>query len=671
MADDHARGEVTPLSRRLCTPPRSRSIDRGNSDMLALAMTSPSLFERKLSLRRLSLRMFFRRVLAGIVVGFAILVISGSAASAHAQLEGSDPGAGDVLAVAPSQVTLTFGEGVEFTANAIQVFDDHLQRVKTGSVAAVGPDGNQLRVALPPGLVRGTYTVSWDVSSGDTHPVSGSFRFSIGAPSAVTGAVPTAARNNLAGLLLGTARGAGYVGLALGPGLLLVVCLLWRPGLGDKGIRRLLYAGLTLLALSTVGEMLLQGVWASGRPLSAIWSSPGTLDTRSHRFDQLHALRLYLLVAFGVALAASLAGRASGSTTSSQTSGAGAAARAPSTPSKRGRATAAQTTTPHTPAGSPWGRLPALAGVAATSAALMATWAFAGHAAVGDAVPLAIAANLTHVFAMTLWLGGLALVALILRPADRSADLATVLPRFSRLAFACVATLVATGTFMAWREVGSLDALTSTEYGRVLLAKLLGVVTLVALGNVARRWVQRHLPSPPRRWIPLGAAGVAPATVMTFRPLEYGQPEVHRLRRGVVAELVIGALVLGLTTALVAIVPARQDLVRPFHRVLNAAGLNVVLDIPTPRVGDAVLHIKVTTTDGRPQPITALSGSIFLVSPRTGPLPLRPRSGGGASSSGSEDVDVNLPGRGEWTLRLSVQTSPIDAAAFSTPVPVS
>jgi len=104
---------------------------------------------------------------------------------------------------------------------------------------------------------------------------------------------------------------------------------------------------------------------------------------------------------------------------------------------------------------------------------------------------------------------------------------------------------------------------------------------------------------------------------------------------------------------------------------LNAAGLNVVLDIPTPRVGDAVLHIKVTTTDGRPQPITALSGSIFLVSPRTGPLPLRPRSGGGASSSGSEDVDVNLPARGEWTLRLSVQTSPIDAAAFSTPVPVS
>jgi Putative copper export protein len=449
----------------------------------------------------------------------------------------------------------------------------------------VNQDSSRLRVALPSGLSRGTYTVSWHVSSDDTHPVSGSFRFSIGAPSTVTGVIPGAARNDVAGLLLGIARGAGYVGLALGPGLLLAVSFLWRQGLEDRGTRRLLYVGLTLLALSTVGEMLFQGVWASGRPLSAIWSSPETLDTRSHRFDQVHALRLYLIVAFGIALAAALPGQLSQSTPSTQAGGA-AAAHKPNARANRERATAPTIA----PARSPRTRLPALIGVAATSAALMATWAFAGHAAVGDAVPLAIAANLTHVVALTLWLGGLALVAVVLRPAARTVDLAAVLPRFSRLAFACVATLVATGTFMAWREVGSLDALISTEYGRVLLVKLLGVLTLVALGNLARRWVQRHLPSPPRSRIPLGAVGVVPATVMTFQPLEYGPQEVRRLRRGILAELGIAAVVLGLTTALVVIVPARQDVVRPFHRVLNAPGLTVVVDVPTPRVGDAILH---------------------------------------------------------------------------------
>jgi hypothetical protein len=95
-----------------------------------------------------------------------------------------------------------------------------------------------------------------------------------------------------------------------------------------------------------------------------------------------------------------------------------------------------------------------------------------------------------------------------------------------------------------------------------------------------------------------------------------------------------------------------------------------VLDIDTPRVGDAVLHVKVTTPDGRPQPIVALSGSISRDSPPAGPLPLRRRSSGGASSSGSEDLEVNLQASGVWTLRLSVQTTPIDATAFSTQLTV-
>jgi len=601
------------------------------------------------------------------VAGLATLLFAGGPASAHAQLEGSDPVAGEVLAGAPSAVTLTFGEPVEFAADAIQVLDDHLRLVTTGPVAAVDRDGSRLRVALRSGLARGTYTVSWDVSSDDTHPVSGSFRFSIGEPSTVTGVVARPARNDAAGLLQGIMRWSGFAGLALGPGLLLVVCFLWLPGLEDRRTRRLLYAGLSLLALSTLGEMLFQGVWASGRPLSAIWSSPETLDTRSRRFDQLHAVRLYLLVAFGIAVAAALSGQRSRPPTSTRPGRAAGSTNRASAQAGRG-----MTTGPRIPsAGPPRGRLPALGAVAATSAALMATWSLAGHAAIGDLVPLAVGANLAHLVAMTLWLGGLALTAVVLLPADRSADLAAVLPRFSRLAFTCVVVVVVSGTYLAWREVGSLGALIATEYGRVLLVKLLGVLTLIVLGNVARRWVQRHLGSAPRRRIPLGAAGVVPATAMTFRPVVYGQPELRRLRRGVLAEVAIAIVVLGLTAALVVIVPAYQDLARPFHRVIRSSGLTMVLDIETPRVGDAILHVKVTGEDGRPQPIMALTGSISLESPPIGPLPLRMPSAGGASSSGIQDIGLNLPARGDWTVRLSVKTTPIDATAFSTRLPVS
>lgn len=641
-----------------------------------------------------------RRVLSAMLVGLALLVAAGSPAFAHARLQSSNPPAGGVLAVAPSRVALTFGEGVESSADAIQVFDDHLRRVRTGPVAVGGASSDQLSVTVPGRLAGGTYTVSWRVSSGDTHPVSGSFRFSIGAPSVVTGVVPEVGRNNLAGLILGVMRGAGYVGLALGPGLLLVVLLLWRPGLGDNGIRRLLYVGLTLLAASTVSEMLLQGVWVSGRAISAIWSSPGALGTGSRTFDQVHAVRLYLLMAFGITLAATLAGQRRGPPPSVAsrplpsaaplTSGLGRTGRvtlavaplAVSVPPARALALSdvpapglpAPDLAVPAPAGSPSARVPARVAVAVAGTALMATWALVGHAAAGEAVPLAIAANLAHVLAMSLWLGGLALIAVILRPGQRSADLSldlvTVLPQFSRLAFGCVATLAATGGLMAVREVGSLEALISTEYGRVLLVKLLAVAVLLALGNVARRWVHRHLPSPPHLLSRPASPGVQPATAMIFPP-DYGDPEVRRLRQGVLAEILVAAAVLTLTAALVVIVPARQDYVRPFHRVLLAPApdVKVVLDIPAPRQGDAVLNVTVTTTDGRPQPVTALTGSVSLVSPRMGPLPLRP--GPAAAPSGSKTLAVSFPAKGTWTLRLSVQTTPTDATAFSTEVPVS
>ena len=596
-----------------------------------------------------------RRAFAVLLVTGAALLVGVPAASAHAELESSSPASNAVLPAAPRQVALVFGEPVERSANSIQMFDDHFQRVPAGPVTAAGSDGSRLSVSLPAGLARGTYTVSWQVSSSDTHPVSGSFRFSVGAPSTVTGRAPTAPHNDLAGLLLGGMRGLGYVGLALGPGLLLVVLGLWAGGLSDRRTKRLLWVGLGLLVTSTMGAQLLQGVWASGQPLSALWSSPGSLNTGSRRLDQLYAVRYFLAFAFVCALMVTVLSRPGTSAAASESQGV--------TPDQRPAPISTQR-----PA---W----ALSLAAVSSAALMATWALAGHAATGSAAPVAISANLLHLMAMSTWLGGLALVAVSLRPASRADDLAEVLPRFSRLAFTCVSLVVLSGTYLAWREVGSVAALRSTEYGRLLLVKLLGVVALIALGNLARHWVQRHLASPPRRPImPPGIAGIAgivPVGEMTFQPVEYGRPELTRLRRGVFAEIGIAGLVLALSSALVVVLPGRQDYVAPFHRTLTTANMRVDLDVPSPRVGDSVLHVTVHSPDGRPLPVTSMRGSIALPSAGLGPLTLQPVSRGGASTTGATDLKVTLPARGIWTLNLSVQTSPLDATAMSAKLPVS
>ena len=606
----------------------------------------------------------FRRALTRVTaVALATLIAlfaMTGVASAHAQLEGSDPPADDIVATAPDHVGLTFGEGVELSTDAIAVFDDHLRRVDNGPVTRVNADANRLQVPLRPGLANGTYTVSWHVSSADTHPVSGTFRFSIGAPSAVTGSVPGTGRNDTAGLLLGVMRVAGYVGLVLAPGLLLVTLLLWPAGLAAAGTRRLLYAGLTLLAGSALGSMLLQGVWASGRSLTTLWSTASALDTHSRRFDTLYALRFYLLVAFGVLLISALSRVA------------------------RANGPAAGRPAADTPVVAPTRPPRVLSAVALiTTLALLATWSLAGHAGAGRQTDAAVAADILHVLAMSVWMGGLVLLTVCLRPADRAGELAAALPRFSRLAFGCVTLLVATGSYQTWREVGSVPALLHTTFGRVLLVKLAGVLGLLVLGNLARRWVQRYLGGGagrsrlPRLMPPSITAHAAGAAVLERtgggdheQPAGYGPPQVRALRRGLHLELLLGLAVLAVTAALVVSVPARDIYVAPFSRTVTAPTLTVAVRIDKPRTGDAVLRLAATTADGRAVPVTGLRGSLSLPSAGLGPLPLRLPTITGAAVDGREQIGLTFPRSGNWTILLTVQTSPTDAVSYSFSVPV-
>ena len=635
---------------------------------------------------RKSRPVLWRVALIALLSALALVGMTG-VASAHAQLEGSDPPSDDVVATAPKAITLTFDERVEPTANAIQVFDDHLHRVDDNRVVRSAAVGNRIQVGLGNSLKNGTYTVSWHVSSADTHPVAGTFHFSIGGPSQVTGTVPGTGRNNLAGVLLGVMRSIGYTGLILGPGVLLVTLALWPAGLATARTRRTLYLGLALLGISALGSMLLEGVWASGRPLSAMWSAPSSLDTHSRRFDTLYALRFYLLIAFGVLLVANL---------SAENRAASRAALRAATRPGRGKRQPVES--------EPW-RIPrwlALGSAIASTLALLATWSLAGHAAAGLQSRLAVAADLAHVLAMTVWLGGLVMLTVSLRPAERVADLARVLPRFSRLAFAAVTVLVVSGTYQTWREVGSIDALRGTSFGRLLLVKLLGVVGLLVLGNLARRWVQRNLavyrPWQLPRLMPQATAGsaasaatagsagsagstgstllLAPAVVLAPAPAvvptgQYGPVELRSLRRGLTFELGLGLAVLALTAALVVSVPSRESYIRPFTQTLSAPGLRVALRIGAPRTGDSVLHLSVRDPGGKAIPVTALRGSLSQPAAALGPLPLRLARARGATGTGAQDVGLTFPEKGHWVLQLTVQTSSFDATSFTVPVDVS
>jgi copper transport protein len=91
-----------------------------------------------------------------------------------------------------------------------------------------------------------------------------------------------------------------------------------------------------------------------------------------------------------------------------------------------------------------------------------------------------------------------------------TADAAQAVIRFSPLALGCVVAMVVTGTYMAWRNIGTLGALTATTYGQLVLAKVVGMCLLIALGYLARRRIADGLQAP--------ATAVPAAEMITVGP---------------------------------------------------------------------------------------------------------------------------------------------------------
>lgn len=371
-----------------------------------------------------------------------VLVLFGGVggASAHAALTGADPQDGSVLKTAPRQVTLTFTESVGLLDDSFRVLDPGNRRVHTGEPGHADGRSDTARVTLPKGLGTGTFTVAWRVVSADSHPVSGAFTFSIGKPSATVAPVPVdPAGDKVSATLYDLARYVAYGGLALLIGAAAFVLVCGFPG----PVRRLLLAGWWTLFLSTFALLLLRGPYERGSgPADAL--DPSVLnETLVSRPGLTLLARLVLLAAVAFY---------------------------PVRADRRERGV--------------------LALGALLTVSLAVTWAAAEHASAGVQVPVAMVSSVLHLLSMAVWLGGLTALLTALYRSAEPLPAATV-NRFSRLALASVAVLVVTGVYQSWRGLGSWDALTSTSYGRILVAKLIAVLCLLAGAAYSRRWAGR------------------------------------------------------------------------------------------------------------------------------------------------------------------------------------
>ena len=124
--------------------------------------------------------------------------------------------------------------------------------------------------------------------------------------------------------------------------------------------------------------------------------------------------------------------------------------------------------------------------------ALVALWplALTGHAAGSSNHDLGANALYVHLVAVTIWVGGLVVLALVRQSLGPS--LSTVVRRYSRMAGVCFAAVLISGVASALLRVTSWSQLAST-YGAVLALKVLAFALLGLAGWQQRRRVLRRL----------------------------------------------------------------------------------------------------------------------------------------------------------------------------------
>lgn len=112
------------------------------------------------------------------------------------------------------------------------------------------------------------------------------------------------------------------------------------------------------------------------------------------------------------------------------------------------------------------------------------TPAITGHTGATDDHQLAVLVVAMHAGSAALWVGGLAAILAFVR---RRELIALVLPRFSRIATACLIGVTVTGVANVVLRLESVGQLVTTGYGWLVIAKTVGLVALAGLGLVTRR----------------------------------------------------------------------------------------------------------------------------------------------------------------------------------------
>lgn len=425
----------------------------------------------------------------------AVLGFGAGIAHAHNSYDSSTPADNDVLEVSPSEWIVSFAKDVPLDSASAEMISADGVRSDLGP-ALPGPQANIVRFALPADLA-GTTGLRWKLVSNDGHVISGRVSFTVdptagistnsssdaNAPAEIEPVFPSWSESSSASEpVRWMVRFAVYLGLLLVGGLVLSELVMARGTLSSRrGSLVLRGAGGTLAIGSLLQVLFLLG---DINDTSVI----GALGKLADSFDSTPLGMTMIRFVTGVAVLGLSFVRVD------------------------------ESDEVHV------SRLLAVlfgifsVGLAYTSHSRSRAWPVLG-----------VPADVVHTAAVTAWLGGLAILLLVVIPVVNDRDALYTFRRFGRAATIAVPVIVATGVVQTLRLHGGITTIFTQSHGRVLLLKLGVVTAMLALANKSRRFNLSRITDEPSRH--------------TTRRRE--------LTRASLAEIAVGGIVVAITAALV------------------------------------------------------------------------------------------------------------------------
>ncbi len=387
-----------------------------------------------------------RRLGAWLLIACVFIILIPKSASAHANVVKSNPTENETLKKAPPVVKIEFDEDIQVSHfNTLFVRDSSGKRVDLKDAHIDKSNKKLLEAGLKENLKNGLYSIQWKAISADGHPIQGVIPFRIGSAEAGTDDIKVEEMDYVPKIDMIVERGILYTSFSLFIGVLLFNLILYKGSESQVQSRskKIIWISLFGIFISLLFNLPLQAkINADVSWLEAFDPLLLKETLQLSVFGYVWITQMALISMFIIVTYFAM---------------------------KREKLSSFKV----------WS-IPILLFIG-----LLVMKAFNSHAYGLKFKEIAVVMDFLHLFAASLWVGGLSSIILLLRKEDgKWAMYWDAIKRFSPWATGTVIVILLTGLFNSTFFIPTIHSLFDTKYGLALLAKILLFVCMGILGII-------------------------------------------------------------------------------------------------------------------------------------------------------------------------------------------